>query len=88
MSLYYCPYCPSRYQFHKTKSDGVLICGLCGDPLVKKSFFNLRGIIGVILTTAFLAPLLVMIVFIVTDFINEKRLNNSQSVVNLFKSMK
>ena len=87
MSLYYCPYCPSRYQFHKTKSDRVLICGLCGDPLVKKSFFNSRGIIGVIVTTAFLAPLLVMIIFIVTDFINEKKPNNSQSVLYVFKSM-
>jgi len=87
MSRYYCPYCSSRYQFHKTRSDGALICGLCGDPLVKKSFLNTRAIIGVVLATAFLAPLFVMIFFVVTNFKNEKPHNNTQSVVSLVKSM-
>ena len=88
MSRYFCPYCPSRYQFHKTNPNGVLICGLCGDPLIKKSFLNPRGIIGIIVATAFLAPLLVMISFVVADFIKEKMHNNSQSVVYVIKGMK
>ena len=81
MNRYFCPYCHSRYQFHMTKSDGVLICGLCGDPLVKKSFINSRAIIGVVVATAFLAPLLVTISIAVTDFTKEKHHNNSHSVV-------
>ena len=80
MSLYYCPYCPSQYKFHKTKTDGVLICGLCGDPLVKKSFFNYRRIVGVLLALAFLSPLLVMIIFLLT-LLKKKLHNNSLSVV-------
>ena len=87
MSRYFCPYCSSRNQFHKTTSDGVLICGLCGDPLVKKSLLNSRGIIGVVVAFAFLSPLLIMISLVLTDFTNEKLNNNSQSSFNVFKSM-
>ena len=83
MSQYYCPFCSYRYQFHKTSNDGVLICGLCGDPLVKKPLFNLRRIIGAFAASAFLAPLLIMIVFVIKDFSKEKFPSNSDSLVLL-----
>ena len=83
MSRYYCPFCSSRYQFHKTSSDGILICGLCGDPLVKKSLLNSKRIIGAVAVFAFLAPLLIMIIFVVKDFSKEKPPNNSDSLVLL-----
>ena len=83
MSLYYCPFCSSRYQFHKTRSDGVLICGLCGDPLIKKPLLNLRRIIGVVAASAFLAPLLIMIIFVVNDFKKQQLPKNSESLVLL-----
>ena len=83
MSRYYCPFCSSRYQFHKTSSDGILICGLCGDPLVKKSLLNSRRIIGAVAASAFLAPLVIMIIFGFKDFYKEKLPNNSDSFVLL-----
>ena len=83
MSRYYCPFCSSRYQFHKSRSDGVLICGLCGDPLVKKSLLNSRRIIAVVAASAFLAPLVIMIVFVINDFSKEKLPKNSDSLVQL-----
>ncbi|WP_269617039.1 hypothetical protein [Prochlorococcus marinus] len=83
MSRYYCPFCSSRYQFHKTRSDGALICGLCGDQLVKKPLLNSRRIIGAVAASAFLAPLLIMIIFIIKDFSKEKLPNNSDSLVLL-----
>ena len=83
MSRYYCPFCASRYQYHTTRSDGVLICGLCGDPLVKKPLLNSRRIIGAVAASAFLAPLLLMIIFVIKDFSNEKLPNNSESLVLL-----
>ena len=83
MSRYYCPFCSSRYQYHTTRSDGVLICGLCGDPLVKKSILNSRRIIGAVAASAFLAPLLLMIIFVINDFSKEKLPNNSESLVLL-----
>ncbi len=83
MSRYYCPFCSSHYQFHKTRRDGVLICGLCGDPLIKKSLLISRRIIGAVAASAFLAPLLIMIIFVVKDFTKEKFPNNSESFVLL-----
>ncbi len=80
MSRYYCPFCSSRYQFHKTRSDGVLICGLCGDPLIKKHLINTRRLIGLLAVSAFLAPLLIMIIFVVTDFTKERLPNDSESL--------
>ena len=83
MSRYYCPFCSSRYQFYKTNSDRVLICGLCGDPLIKKPLLNSRRIIGVLSASAFLAPLLIMIIFVIKEITKEKLPNNSESLVQL-----
>ncbi len=81
MSRYYCPFCSSRYQFHENNSNGVLICGLCGDPLAKKPLLNLRQIVGAVAASAFLAPLLIMIIIAINDFSKEKLQNNSESLV-------
>ena len=78
MSRYYCPFCSPRYQFHKFDSDGVLICGLCGDPLFKKPLLNLRRIIGVFVASAFLAPSLIMIFLVIKDFTDKKLPNKSE----------
>jgi hypothetical protein len=83
MNRYYCPFCSSRYQFHKTRADGVLICGLCGDPLIKKPLLHSRRIIGAVAASAFIAPLLIMIVFVINNFSNEKLPNNTESLVLL-----
>ena len=83
MSRYYCPFCSSSYQFHETSSDGVLICGLCGGPLVKKPLLNSRRIIGAVAASAFLAPLVIMIIFVINDFSKEKLPINSDSLVTL-----
>ena len=60
-----------------------MICGLCGDPLVKKPLLNSRRIIGAVAASAFLAPLLIMIIFVINDFSKEKLPNNSDSLVLL-----
>ncbi|WP_269605768.1 hypothetical protein [Prochlorococcus marinus] len=83
MNRYHCPFCSSRYQFHKISSDGVLFCGLCGDPLVKKPLLNSRRIIGAVASSAFIAPLLIMIIFVIKDFSKEKHPNNSNSLALL-----
>ena len=86
MSRYYCPFCSSPYQFHKTNSDGVLICGQCGDPLMQKPLVNSKQIFGLIAALAFLAPLLLMFVFVITDFTIEKLpINTKSSVLKTIK---
>ena len=83
MSRYYCPFCSYRFQFHKTTSDGVLICGICGEPLIKKTLLNLRRIIGLVAISAFLAPIIIMTIFVIKDFSHEKLPNNSESLLLL-----
>ena len=83
MSRYYCPYCYQRNLSQKISSNGVLICGQCGDPLIKTYLINSRRIIGVVAATAFLTPLLVMIIFVVNNFTGNKLPNNSESLVLL-----
>ncbi len=83
MSRFYCPFCSFRYQFHKIRSDGVFICGQCGDPLIKRNLVNSRRIIGLIAASAFLAPLLIMIIFVIKDFTKESLPKNSESLVIL-----
>ncbi len=81
MNRFYCPFCSSRYQFQKTRRDGILICGQCGDPLVKKPLLNSRAIVGIVVSTAFFAPLLIMIILAINDLTKEKLTKNSESLV-------
>ena len=80
MSRYYCPFCSTRYQFQRTRNDGLFICGQCGDPLMKKPLINSKQIIGLFAVSAFLAPLLIMTIFVVKDFSKENLPNNSKSI--------
>ena len=65
-----------------------MVCSLCGDLLVKKSFINARGIIGVIVAAAFSTNLLLMFIFVVDDFTNDKLHKDPQSVVFVIDSIK
>ena len=78
MSRYYCPFCSSLNQFHKSRCDGVLICGQCGDPLMKKPLVDYKRVFGMITTLVFLTPLLIMIILLINNFTNEKPQNNNE----------
>ena len=83
MSRYFCPFCSSSNQFHKTRGDGVLICGQCGDPLQKNSLVNPKRFFGILVASAFITPLLIMITFVINDFSKKKLPSNSESLVLL-----
>ena len=83
MSIYYCPFCSSKYQFTKTRSDGVLICGQCEEPLMKKPLINSKQIFGLVAASAFLAPLLIMILFVIKEINKEEFPPHSESLVRL-----
>ena len=57
MSKYFCPYCNPKYQFDTHLNKGKLICGLCGEEMVKKSFVNIRQIISLVIVITFVFPL-------------------------------
>ena len=81
MRRYYCPFCCSRYQFHKTRIDGVMICGQCGETLREKPIINIKMFLSLVATTSFLTPLLIMIILVIKDLTNEKLQNNSEKIV-------
>ena len=49
-----------------------MICGQCGDPLIKQPSIKAKQIVGLFASLAFLAPLAIMIVFAFNDFTKEK----------------
>ena len=57
MSKYFCPYCNSKYQFKSMKYSGKLLCSICGEEMIKKSIFNIKQIISLIIVFTFVLPL-------------------------------
>ena len=86
MKNYYCPYCDPKYQFHKKSKSGELICGLCGDPLVKKTFIKINKIIAIITCFSLLIPLIYTLMFLIKNQINSPR-RNYQASTNLMKKI-
>jgi len=67
MTRYQCPYCSPHYQIHKQRVDGIMICGQCGDPLIKIPLIKRRQIIALIAVIAFAAPLIAMTIAFIQD---------------------
>ena len=80
MAKYFCPYCPQQYQIHRKRSDGIMVCGQCGDELVKTPLIRPIQIIGIIAASAFLSPLLLMI----GNVIQIESLKSPQSIESKF----
>jgi len=70
MVRYYCPYCNPKYQFQKKSSKGNLICGLCGEDLVKKPLIRLNQIIALVAASSLLLPLIYTFIFLIKNQIN------------------
>ncbi len=81
MVKYYCPYCNPKYQFKKQNQKGTLICGLCGEVLIKKPFFRLNQIIAFIAIASLLLPLIYSFIFLIKNQINLPK-NNYQANIN------
>ena len=76
MVNYYCPYCNTKYQFQKKESSkGKLICGLCGENLVKKPFIRLNQIIALVAASSLLLPLIYTFIFLIKNQINPPNKN-------------
>jgi len=88
MKNYFCPYCNPKYQFHKKSITGELICGLCGDPLVKKPFIKINQIIGLIASFSLVLPLLYTFIILIKSQLNPPKRNyqaNKTSIHTLSK---
>ena len=60
MNKYYCPYCNPKYQF-PLENYGKLVCGLCGEDLIKKPIIKIKQLIALLLVFSFSFPLLFVI---------------------------
>ncbi len=80
MTRYYCPFCPSRFQFHKNRRYGVIICGQCVDELTKVYLISFSQVIGVLGVSAFILPLFMMIVLSVKDIDNQIRDDSTEQL--------
>ena len=86
MNNYYCPYCNPKYQWAKKSSDGKLICGLCGDDLVKKPLIKINKIIAIIAALSFLLPLFYTFIFLIKKQIKSPNRNQQEITAHLKKS--
>ena len=80
MSFYYCPFCSSHSQSFKTRSDGLLICGQCGDELIRAPSVKMTQVVGLICASAFLVPLVLMVAFVLKDLHKQKIHNSSNQI--------
>ncbi|AAP99750.1 MULTISPECIES: Zn ribbon-like protein [Prochlorococcus] len=88
MSKYYCPYCNPHYQFHTRRKDGALICGLCGDPLIKSKLIKSTQLFALIAAFAFVSPLIIMVLTFINDQRNNHQNNSNLPLAMIFNSKK
>ena len=88
MVQYYCPYCNPKYQFQKQSSNGTLICGLCGEDLIKKPFIRLNQIIALVAASSLLLPLIYTFIFLIKNQINPPSRNYNASTNFIEKNSK
>ena len=60
MNKYYCPYCNPKYQF-PLENYGKLVCGLCGEDLIKKPIIQIKQLISLLLVFSFSFPFLFIV---------------------------
>ncbi len=75
MVRYYCPYCNPKYQFQKKSSKGNLICGLCGEELIKKPIIRLNQVIALVAASSLLLPLIYTFIFLIKNQVNAPNKN-------------
>jgi len=86
MTDYYCPYCNPKYQFQKRSTNGSLICGLCGDPLLKKPFIKINQIIGIVASFSLIIPLIFPFIILIKNKIPPPS-NNYQANLNTMEKV-
>ena len=84
MNKYYCPYCHPKYQF-PINNYGKLVCGLCGEDLIKKPIIQLKQLIALLLVFSFSFPLIFIIFSSIINTGKDKKENfayTNQSIRN------
>ena len=85
MSSYHCPYCSPKYQFQKMTSDGTLVCGLCGDPVLKTVLVKPTQFFALVAILAFIAPLIIMIITFINGHKKPTQSQYNSPIASLIK---
>ena len=88
MKNYYCPYCNPKYQFHKKLTTEELICGLCGEPLVKKPFIKINQIIALLASFSLVFPLIYTLFILIKNQVNPPKRNYQANIISIQKVSK
>ena len=88
MNNYYCPYCNPKYQFHKKSKSGELICGLCGDPLIKKTYIKVNQVIAIVASFSLVLPLMYTFIVLIKNQVNPPSRNYEANIIALHKTLK
>ena len=80
MTRYHCPYCSIRYQIHRQRADGVMVCGQCGDPLVEVPLVRPTQIFALVAAVAFVAPFILMMIAFIQD---QKKPGSQRALVSM-----
>ena len=60
MNKYFCPYCNPKYQI-PLKNYEKLVCGLCGEDLIKKPIIQIKQLVALLLVFSWSFPLIFII---------------------------
>ena len=74
MNKYYCPYCNHKYQF-PLENYGKLVCGLCGEDLIKKPIIRIKQLIAILLVFSFAFPLILIIFSSIINTVKDQKEN-------------
>lgn len=77
MNRFYCPYCSAPSQSNEKDINGVMVCGNCGDPMIKAPLISSVQIFSLIIVTAFIAPMITLSLYLLQD---QKNYNNQTSL--------
>ena len=72
MKKYYCPYCNPKYHF-PIENYGKLVCGLCGEDLVKKPIIQFKQLIALLLVFSFSFPLIFIIFSTIINTVKDQK---------------
>ena len=88
MNKYYCPYCNPKYQFSQ-ENYGKLVCGLCGEDLIKKPKIQIKQLIALILLFSFSFPLVYIIFSLIINTVKEQKENfaYTNSLIRNYKKL-
>ena len=67
------------------RSDGTLVCGLCGDPLLKTVLFKPTQFFALVAILAFIAPLIIMIITFINSQKKPTQIQYNSPIASLIK---